>query len=100
MSTEENLTDKIARLFWFSAIWTIGSVVDERGKLVFNEFIHNLSDSFLIQDSIFDVGLDENLQWIKWNDSLSSKWILNKGFVLKIRFYLVLISENVMIIFC
>lgn len=99
MCAEANLSDKIARIFWFSAIWTIGSVVDERGKLIFNEFIRNLSGSFLTQVSIFDVGLDEHLQWIKWNDSLPTAWSLNKGFVLKIYFDIVLISENVIIIF-
>lgn len=98
MCTEENLSDKIARLFWFSAIWTIGSGLDERGKPIFNEFILNLSGSFLTQDSIFDVGLDENLQWIKWDDSLPSKWSLNKGSVLKIHFHVILISENVIIL--
>lgn len=99
MCAEANLSDQISRIFWFSAIWTIGSVVDERGKLIFNEFIRNLSGSFLTQVSIFDVGLDEHLQWIKWNDSLPTAWNLNKGFVLKIYFDIALISENVSINF-
>lgn len=86
MSTEIDLSDKIERLFWFSAIWTVGSTVDERGQHVFNEFIHNLSGYFSPEDWVFNFGLDENFQWVEWSHLLPTAWNPNERFLLSIHF--------------
>ena len=101
MSTETDLCDKIARLFWFSVVWTFGSTVNERGQHLFNDFIHNLSENFSSQDWIFNFGLDEHLQWTEWSNLLPTTWSLNERFLLK-RFFFIdiciyLASKNIII---
>lgn len=54
-------------------------MLDARGQHLFNDFVHSLQGS--LPESIFDYGLNDDLDWIKWFNALPSGWKVEKGFV-------------------
>ncbi|XP_054720078.1 dynein axonemal heavy chain 2-like [Uloborus diversus] len=66
---------KLCNVFWFSAIWSVGSSIDKKGREIFSNYIRTLDESLRLLDTVFDYFLDEDLQWTLVKSSTLHKLI-------------------------
>ncbi|XP_035214522.1 dynein heavy chain 2, axonemal-like, partial [Stegodyphus dumicola] len=71
---ETDQKEKISRIFWMSIIYSLGITVDEKDEQYFIAYIKQLDVSLPNFGSVFDYGLDNNMEWFKWSNLLPDVW--------------------------
>jgi dynein heavy chain len=63
--------DFVESTFIFCLTWSIGSVIDERGRPEFDEFLKKLANKMLPKQSLYDCIFDlESGRWGPWDDKV------------------------------
>ncbi|GFT64974.1 dynein heavy chain 2, axonemal [Nephila pilipes] len=65
---------KLSRIFWKSITWSIGAILDEKDRLLFNDYIKTLDQSLEDLTNIYVYNLDENFEWVNLNMYLDENW--------------------------
>ncbi|KAF8783159.1 Dynein heavy chain 2 like protein [Argiope bruennichi] len=72
-------TEKLSRIFWMSVIWSIGAMLDRQDRFSFDTLIKGLDESLEHLPSVFDYGLDESFEWIRWTSHPNNKLKFHPG---------------------
>eukprot|EP00397_Hematodinium_sp_SG-2012_P000029 GEMP01000029.1.p1 GENE.GEMP01000029.1~~GEMP01000029.1.p1 ORF type:complete len:4546 (+),score=1158.20 GEMP01000029.1:32-13639(+) len=63
--------ESIENVFIFCLIWSLGSVLDEPGRAVFDESLKKLANKTFVKKSLFDSFLNvEDSQWVAWEEQV------------------------------
>lgn len=66
--------EKLSRMFWFSVVWSVGAILDEKDRLMFDKYLKQLDPSLEQLSCIYEYGLDLDFEWFCWTNHLQQIW--------------------------
>ncbi|KAG8188595.1 hypothetical protein JTE90_005951 [Oedothorax gibbosus] len=65
--------EKLSRIFWFSIVWSIGAILNEKDRQFFNEYLKQLDSSLEKLSCIYEYGINSDFEWFSWTENLLKK---------------------------